>query len=220
MAAQGKVLLIEDDELLGSSVKADLERLGLEVRHACDGERGLETVQEWQPDLILLDIILPGQDGFGVCAAVRRLPGGTSPTIVMLTVSGDLRSKLRAFEAGADDYLVKPIDLAELRTRALRMLGTREVQQQMIKQRRRDAIQEIVTAICHELNNSLTIALGHLELVPTDALAPEDVEHVEICQGALIEMARTIERLRVAEDRVVSYMGDHGMIDLRGGTDS
>jgi hypothetical protein len=71
-----------------------------------------------------------------------------------------------------------------------------------------------------ELNNSLTIALGHLELIPTDGLASEDVEHVEICQGALLEMARTIERLRVAEDRVVSYIGDHGMIDLRGDADS
>ena len=96
------------------------------------------------------------------------------------------------------------------------MLGTREAQQQIIKQRRRDAIREIVTAICHELNNALTVALGHLELVPTEALAASDVEHVEICQGALLEMARTIERLRLAEDRVVPYMGAHGMIDLRG----
>lgn len=216
----GRVLIVEDDELLGSSVRADLERLGLDVRHAADGERGLEMVQAWQPDLILLDIILPGQDGFAVCAAVRRLAGGASPTIVMLTVNGDLRSKLRAFEAGADDYLVKPIDLVELRTRAQRMLGTREAQQQVIKQRRRDAIREIVTSICHELNNSLTVALGHLELVPTEAFVPSDVEHVEICQKALLEMAQTIERLRLAEDRVVPYMGEHGMIDLRGDADS
>jgi DNA-binding response OmpR family regulator len=214
--AHGRVLIVDDDELLGSSVKADLERLGLDVRLAPDGEQGLETVQQWQPDLILLDIVLPRQDGFAVCAAVRRLQAGTNPTIVMLTASGDLSSKLKAFEAGADDYLVKPIDLAELRTRAMRMLGTREVQQQIVKQRRRDAIREIVTSICHELNNSLTIALGHLELMPTETLAPDDVEHLKICEGALVEMARTIERLRVAEDRVVSYIGDHGMIDLGG----
>jgi signal transduction histidine kinase len=100
------------------------------------------------------------------------------------------------------------------------MLGSREAQQQLVKQRRRDAIREIVTSICHELNNSLTVALGHLELVPTDTFGSEDVEHVAICQGALLDMARTIERLRVAEDRVVPYMGDHGMIDLRGDSDS
>ena len=96
------------------------------------------------------------------------------------------------------------------------MLGTREVQQQVVKQRRKEAIRDIVTAICHELNNSLTVALGHLELVPTETLAPDDAEHVAICQQALLDMADTITRLRLAEDRVVPYMGDHGMIDLRG----
>lgn len=218
--AQGRVLIVEDDALLGSALKADLEGVGLDVRRVVDGEGALEIVPEWQPDLILLDITLPGQDGFAVCTAIRGRRDGSNPTIVMVTASGDLRSKLRAFEVGADDYLVKPIDLAELRSRALRTLGTREAQQQLVKQRRRDAIREIVTSICHELNNSLTVALGHLELVPTEALAASDVEHIEICQGALLEMAKTVDRLRLAEDRVVPYMGDHGMIDLRGDADS
>jgi len=134
----------------------------------------------------------------------------------MLTARDDLRSKLRAFDAGADDYLVKPIDLAELRTRAMRMLGARDVQQQIIKQRRRDAIREIVTSICHELNNSLTVAIGSLDLVPTETLPAPVVDRIESCQGALLRMADTIDRLRVAEDRVVPYLGSDGMIDLRG----
>jgi DNA-binding response OmpR family regulator len=216
---RGKVLIVEDDQLLGSTIQSDLERLGLDVRLAPDGENGLELAQEWQPDLILLDLLLPGRDGLAVCAAVRNLGGAISPTIVMLTATGDLRSKLNAFEAGADDYLVKPIDLAELRTRTQHMLGTREVQQQVVKQRRKEAIRDIVTTICHELNNSLTVALGHLELVPNEGLAPEDVEHLAVCQQALLAMAETITRLRLAEDRVVPYMGDHGMIDLGGDAD-
>ena len=165
-------------------------------------------------------IVLPGQDGFAVCAALRAREGGGSPAIVMLTANDDIGSKLRAFDAGADDYLVKPIDLVELRTRAMRMLGTREAQQQIIAQRRRDAIKEIVTAICHELNNALTVAIGSLDLVPTETLSPEVVERIESCQGALFRMADTIDRLRVAEDRVVPYLGRHGMIDLGGGAGS
>ncbi len=212
----GKVLIVEDDELLGPAVKADLEHLGLHVRLVADGDQAIEAAREWQPDLILLDIILPGQDGFAVCAAMRALEGGASPTIVMLTANHDLGSKVRAFEAGADDYLLKPIDLVELRTRTLRMLGTREAQQQIIAQRRRDAIREIVTAICHEMNNALTVAIGSLDLVPTETLSPEVVERIESCQGALFRMADTIDRLRVAEDRVVPYLGRHGMIDLGG----
>jgi len=219
-AAHGRVLIVEDDALLGSTVKADLESAGLDVRLIVDGEGALEIVPEWQPDLILLDITLPGQDGFAVCTAIRGRRDGSNPTIVMVTASGDLRSKLRAFEVGADDYLVKPIDLAELRSRALRTLGTREAQLHLVKQRRRDAIREIVTSICHELNNSLTVALGNLELVPTETLPPWAIDHLESCRGAVVQMADTIERLRLAEDRVVPYMGAHGMIDLRGDADS
>ena len=83
-------------------------------------------------------------------------------------------------------------------------------------QRRRDAIREIVTAICHELNNALTVAIGSLDLVPTETLPTSVVERIESCRGALFRMADTIDRLRVAEDRVVPYLGQHGMIDLLG----
>ena len=209
-----RLLIVEDDELLGSAVKTDLERLGADARLVTDGERAIEIAAEWQPELILLDIVLPGLDGFAVCAAIRAAPGGPTPTIVMLTVRDDLTSKLKAFQAGADDYLLKPIDLVELRTRVTRMLGTREVQQQIIKQRRRDAIREIVTSICHELNNSLTIALGHLELVPTETLPAWAADHLVTCRDSMLQMADTIERMRVAEDRVIPYDGSHGMIDL------
>ena len=196
-------------------MRAVLAKGGWDIRHTADGRDAVRLAVEWEPALILLDVGLPGMDGFQVCSAVRASETGDAPLIVMVTSNDDLSSKLRGFAEGADDYLVKPIDPQELFTRVSRLMGARAARAREIAQRRRDAIHEIVTTICHELNSPLTAALGYLELaIKEPELLPQHREDLGSCRVALDRMIDIIERLRKVDDHVVPYVGDLRMIDL------
>lgn len=114
MTAAPRVLLIEDDRTLAPLVRRYLEDHGLEVRWAEDGDRGWREVQAFAPDLVVLDLMLPGRDGLTLCRDIRAR-GGTG--ILMLTARGDETDRVVGLELGADDYLSKPFSLRELLAR-------------------------------------------------------------------------------------------------------
>jgi DNA-binding response OmpR family regulator len=111
----GSILLIEDEELVGTMVRMNLENSGFAVEWCKDGNQAVEKVGSAPFDVILLDIALPGLDGMEILAEVRRRGIGTP--VMMLTARGDVQSKVQALELGADDYLPKPFDVAELLAR-------------------------------------------------------------------------------------------------------
>jgi DNA-binding response OmpR family regulator len=112
------ILLVEDDEVIRRSVAIALERYGYGVTVAGDGLTGLELFREGRHDLLLLDVMLPGLDGIGLCRRIRET--STDP-ILMMSARGDALDVVSGLEAGADDYVVKPVDTAVLvaRIRAL-----------------------------------------------------------------------------------------------------
>jgi DNA-binding response OmpR family regulator len=101
-----QILLIEDDAHVREGLEIALRHLGHEVRARGDGETGIAAVQESEPDVVVLDVMLPGADGFEVC---RRLRGFSNVPIVMLTARSDDMDVVAGLEAGADDYLAKPV---------------------------------------------------------------------------------------------------------------
>ena len=111
---RASILLVEDDEHTRRAVAANLEGHGYGVRAAADGEEALVLWELRRPDLILLDLGLPGIDGKGVLRRVRR--DATTPVIV-LSARGEERDKVEALDGGADDYLAKPFGMAELHAR-------------------------------------------------------------------------------------------------------
>jgi len=113
-----KILLIEDDETTRTLLRRAFSRSGADVVEAADGASGMRAIYSDRPHAVLLDIEMPGIDGFGALERIRDL---TDVPVMMLTSSDDKTVKLRAFEGGADDYVTKPFDLEEVvaRTRAL-----------------------------------------------------------------------------------------------------
>ena len=120
--ATTSLLLVEDDRKLVRALERGLAREGYEVDVAYSGEEALERVGGRTYDAVVLDVMLPGADGFEVCEAMRR-EQRTLP-VLMLTARAAMADRIRGLDAGADDYLVKPFDFGELLAR-LRALGRR-----------------------------------------------------------------------------------------------
>jgi len=111
-----KILIIEDSPTVCHMVEEVIVKKGYKIMLAVNGEEGLEMAKEGRPDLILLDITLPGIDGFEVLHRLRRDPETGSILTVMLTSKGDTGHIRRAIELKADDYLIKPFEAEELLT--------------------------------------------------------------------------------------------------------
>jgi DNA-binding response OmpR family regulator len=119
------VLLVEDDELIVDLVRYGLEQIGYQVLTALDGASGLALARQEQPDIVLLDVMLPVLDGFQVC---RTLRNESKVPIIMLTARGQEPDKVVGLELGADDYVVKPFGMRELVARIRAQLRRTEME--------------------------------------------------------------------------------------------
>src|SRR5688500_257267 len=115
-----KILVIEDDVHIALGLSKNLQFEGFSVEVAADGERGLEMVVDNQPDLILLDVMLPRMNGFEILREVRRLQ--LEIPVIMLTAKAQEDEKIRGLDLGADDYITKPFSLHELMARVRAVL--------------------------------------------------------------------------------------------------
>ena len=112
MSVRRKILVIEDEPGIRLALKDELEFEGFDVELADDGPDGLAAIQRAHPDLILLDLMLPGRNGFQICQDVRAQ--GLAIPIIVITARNQEADKVRGLELGADDYVTKPLSLAEL----------------------------------------------------------------------------------------------------------
>ena len=112
-----KILIIDDSELMVKLITDILQGRGYKVVSASDGFQGLRKVAEEKPDLVLLDIVMPGMDGFEVCKILREDPVNNLMPIIMLTAQENEDDKLTGLELGADDYIIKPFNPRELLSR-------------------------------------------------------------------------------------------------------
>lgn len=122
MDKKAKILCADDEERNLLLMKAMLTPLGYEIIMARDGEEALEKVQETRPDVILLDIMMPKMDGFEVARQLKENEETRIIPIVMVTALRDVEDRVKALKAGADDFLSKPVDKTELRTRVQSLL--------------------------------------------------------------------------------------------------
>ena len=119
--------MVEDDERLAASVRRALEYESLQVTVAHDGPAALVIAARDRPDLVILDLMLPGLDGLGVCRALRSGLDGEQPMVLMLTARDATADRVAGLDAGADDYLVKPFEYDELLARVRALLRRRAV---------------------------------------------------------------------------------------------
>ena len=114
-----KILIVDDDSNISELLKIYFENEGYDVKIASDGVEGLSYFKMFEPDLVLLDIMLPKKDGWQVCREIREM---SSKPVIMVTAKGEVFDKVLGLELGADDFVVKPFDMKELSARVKAVL--------------------------------------------------------------------------------------------------
>jgi len=117
-----QILIVDDDKDVAETIERTLVRAGYQTLVAYRGADALEMARRAKPDLVVLDVMMPGMSGIEVCRHVRANPELASIPILFLTARGEISDKIEGFEAGADDYLTKPFDLRELQLRVRALL--------------------------------------------------------------------------------------------------
>ena len=125
---KNKILVVDDDYNIADLIRLYLEKEGYEVRLIHEGSGVLEIFHKWTPDLVLLDIMMPGLDGWEVCKQIRKI---SLIPIIMLTARGETFDKVLGLELGADDYIVKPFDPKELLARVKAVIRRTKKQDQV-----------------------------------------------------------------------------------------
>ena len=116
------ILVVDDNHDNVEILQTFLESRGYRVAAATDGKTALAKLEEVHPALVLLDVMMPGMDGWQVCRTIKNHPDFASVRVVMVTAKGGFEDKFEGMRSGADDYVVKPVDLAELAEKVRRNL--------------------------------------------------------------------------------------------------
>ena len=208
-----KVLVI-DDSIVTRTLIGDILRGICTLDFQENGVNGIAAARDFAPGLILLDIHLPDIDGYRVCRTLKQEEATRDIPIVFITSMGSEQERVKGFEAGAEDYVVKPFYPGELLARVKAHLATRRAKAQAVELERLKIFKEMAVALSHEINNPLTTLYGYLHLLRTetdgargDALAGMRTE--------LDRVRRITEKLARASQVVeTSYHQDVTMIDL------
>jgi len=132
MASNGKVLVVDDDAVVRKEMAKTLQEFGYEVVEGKDGREALTLVRDAQPDLMVMDVEMPGMGGREVCRIIKGTKGFGFMPIILVTARDDIQTKVEGLELGADDYLIKPINGVELAARAKSMMRMKALQDDVV----------------------------------------------------------------------------------------
>ena len=211
-----EILIVEDDEVITSTLAYNLSRHGFGVKSATTGAEALRLARKMRPDLILLDVMLPGESGIEVCERIRERDQGVM--IVMVTARDAEEDKVRGFEAGADDYVTKPFSMKELVARINANLKRSEPGRRGKVLEAGDLQLDTKNYTARVAGEPLDLRLKEFELLAALASAPGELKSreelaKEVWGHAGVGSSRTIDvhirRIRAALEERSSYQYIH-----------
>jgi two-component system sensor histidine kinase/response regulator len=156
MDSKKRILIVDDNEDTVELLKKRLRSEEYETAEAYDGEEGLKKVIDYNPDLIVLDVMMPKIDGYEVCHRLKLDETTRYIPIIMLTAKSDVASKVKGLNIGADDYLPKPFDYKELSARVRSLLTIKAAHEKLVEEKKSGALEQMMDQVAHEIRNPLT----------------------------------------------------------------
>ncbi len=202
MDAKTKILIVDDTidtvELLRKRLRAE----GYETSEAYDGEECLSLVDTVNPDLIILDVMMPKLNGYEVCQRLKSDENTKYIPVLMLTAKSEVKDKIKGLDIGADDYLAKPFDYKELSARVRSLLKIKAAREKLVEEEKSEALDQMLDEVAHEVRNPLVSIGGFArrvyESLPEGNLNRkymemilEDVARLETMVKQLIEIKST-----------------------------
>jgi DNA-binding response OmpR family regulator len=192
-----KILAVDDEPLYLRLLKVNLEPEGYEVITAADGETALDLVAAKQPDLVILDVMMPKLDGITTCERIRQF---SNVPVIILTARGEEQDRVRGLDVGADDYVVKPFSVTELVARVRAVLRRAKTQEDEITQSR------------YFTHGNLRIDFARAEVYRVEKLDNKQVEKQVYLSATeyrlLIQFAHNIGQVLTAEDLLMAVWGN------------
>lgn len=204
MALSGKVLIVDDDSYVCATMEALLKNEGHKLLFANNGMEGQTMAIEERPDVILLDVMMPELDGYEVCRRLKADPVTAPIPVLLVTALSERKERLKGIDAGANDYLTKPIDAQDLRLRVRNAIYTRKLYDQLQHSFEQlkdlEGLRDNLThMIVHDMRSSLGSILGFAQLLKSSARAKLDEKEA----GFLYKVERNTNLLM---DMVVSLL--------------
>jgi two-component system response regulator RpaA len=197
-----KIVTVDDDPAILELIRINLEMQGHKVFAARDGIEGFSLVRQEQPALVILDVMMPGADGFTVCQRIRKNPDTEATPVLMLTALGVVDDKVKGFDAGADDYLVKPFEIPELLVRVRALL------------RRSGSVPKSATAPEVLAAGDLTLIPENLEVKVIDQIIKLTPTEFEILNCLMQNHGQTLALGKLLQD-VWGYSPDDDVETIR-----
>ncbi|VAX24737.1 hypothetical protein MNBD_NITROSPINAE04-1823 [hydrothermal vent metagenome] len=172
-----KILIVDDDPNIALLIEMTLDRVPeFEIQTASNGEMALEKIANDNPDLVLLDIMMPGIDGFEVCKRIKEDENTKFIPVIMISAKREMNDKLHGMKIGANDYITKPFNPEELVTRVKVHLRIKALEKDLSSKKELEAALKMSITLQHEINNPLTGIIGNIELLKDwENMPPQEV---------------------------------------------
>lgn len=188
-----KILVVDDDQDAREYLVMCFEQMNYQVIQANNGQEALSLTKIEQPDVIVLDVVMPDLDGYQVCYQLKENKETSHIPIILITVLRKLEDEIRGFEAGAHDYISKPYNRAELAARITAAMRVKSLQDKL--RQRNDSLKEVIKVLQRDITDPLTGVLGRTTLLLRHRL-PEDIsEGLQTIENLAQKIAKLVKQL-------------------------
>jgi len=213
--ARPTILIVDDDPTARQVAQAILSPENYSFRQATGGEVALKMIEEQEPDLVLLDVMMPGIDGFEVCRRIRKLSPRAYLPVMLLTALDSATDLAKGLGAGADDFISKPVPRVELRARVRSMLRIRRQNLELVEQRARleayyQQREDVVRMLVHDLRSPVTAIQLLASTLLSQRIAFSDVQKKDV--ETIREEARRVGRY--LEEMLIMARQEEGKLSL------
>jgi signal transduction histidine kinase len=212
---KSKILIVDDAVDTVELLKKRFHSEGYDTAEANDGEEALQKVEQYHPDLIVLDVMMPKLDGYEVCRRLKADENTKYVPVLMLTAKGEVENKIKGLEIGADDYLPKPFDYKELSARVKSLLTIKEAREKLVEEEKSEALEKMMDEVAHEIRNPLASIGGFAKRV-YDKLPEGDPnkKYMEMIMDDVLKLEDMVKQLIELKTVAICYLESTDINDI------